>query len=164
MIFYTNLAMNNKDVKLGLDLEPVWWNKRPAVLICLNGRELFSGSISQTVSLDWLLPAQDRNRFTVELCNKEDADTRGELDMAVKILRLRIEDFALDSFMYLADYRPVYSRGYYQYAQDNNLTVDPVIKSNYLGFNGQWSIEFTWPAFTWIHEIEHLGWIHEKNL
>lgn len=156
--------MHNKDVKLGLDLEPVWWDKKPEILICFNDVELFSGLVFQPVSLDWLLPAQDSNRFTVELRNKQDTDTCNNLDMAVKILKLRIENFALDSFMCLAEYRPVYSEGYYRYAKDNNLTVEPVIKSNYLGFNGQWSIEFIWPTFTWIHQIEHLGWIHEKNL
>ena len=156
--------MHNKNVKLGVTLEPIWWSKTPEIVVCLNQIELFAGTLCQPVTLEWTLPANDLNHFTIRLCNKEDSDTQNNKDMAIKILQLRIEGFAFDSFMHLAEYRPEYSQGYYEYASNNNLTVNSIIKSNYMGFNGEWGIKFAWPTFTWIHEIENLGWIHEKNL
>jgi hypothetical protein len=156
--------MHHKNVKIGVTLQPIWWSKKPMVVICLNHTELFSGVLGQSVALDWTLPALDLNRFTVRLCNKEDSDNHDNKDMAIKILQLRIEGFAFDGFMHAAEYRPEYSQGYYEYASNHNLAVHPVIKSDYLGFNGVWSIEFSWPTFTWIHQTENLGWIHGKNL
>jgi len=156
--------MHHKNVKIGVALEPIWWSKKPELVICLNQMDLFAGMLGQPIDLDWTLPVQDMNRFAIRLCNKEDSDTQDNKDMAIKILQIRIEGFTFDSFQHIAEYRPEYSQGYHEYAIANNLTVDPVIKSNYLGFNGTWSIDFEWPTFTWIHQIENLGWIHGKNL
>ena len=31
----------------------------------------------------------------------------------------------------------------------------------YLGWNGIWVLDFTLPIYTWIHQIENLGWIYD---
>ena len=31
---------------------------------------------------------------------------------------------------------------------------------DYLGWNGTWTLQFTAPVFTWIHQVQNLGWIH----
>lgn len=155
-----------RDVKLKLNIRPVYWNDVPEIRIDFNREVLFAGHLYHPQVFDWLLPAQDTNRLSVTFLNKVDADNVDGKDKAVVIDSIELEELRYDSFMHVTQYRPVYSEGYYRYAKENNITVEPVIHANYLGFNGEWYFEFTWPTFTWIYNLEtqNMGWIYEKNI
>jgi len=155
-----------RDVELGLMLDPVFWDKLPEVRIEFNKNILFNGTLNKTKQFLWTLPAENVNRISVFFLNKKDSDTVDKLDKAVIITELSIEGLKYDSFLHLSKYKPMYSQGYYDYAKTHNIEVTPVIHSNYMGFNGEWFLEFTWPVFTWIYETEtnKLGWIYEKNI
>jgi hypothetical protein len=155
-----------RDVKLDLTLSPVFWQDPPDITVKFNDTVLFAGPLIETVQFDWTLPAEDANRLSVQLTNKTDADSQNGKDKAVTVDSIGIEGFYYQSFMHATRYRPDYSAGYYNYAKEKNITVESVIHSNYLGFNGEWCLEFTWPTFTWIYNLETngLGWIYEKNI
>ena len=155
-----------RDIELGLVLEPLFWADAPEVRIEFNQTVLFDTSLVKTEKFNWLLPAQDHNRLSVFFLNKNDSDTVGNLDKAVVVKEISLEELTYTTFMHRSQYRPEYSLGYYEYARHNNITVEPMINSNYLGFNGEWFLEFTWPTFTWIYETETsgTGWIYEKNI
>lgn len=165
MTFYQSMAIM-RDVELGLVLEPVYWADVPEVRIEFNQTVLFNASLSKTVKFDWLLAAQDHNRLSVFFLNKNDSDTVGDLDKAVVVKEIALEGLTYPTFMHCSQYCPNYSQGYYEYAKQNNMAVESMIHSNYLGFNGEWFLEFTWPTFTWIYETETsgTGWIYEKNI
>jgi hypothetical protein len=154
------------DVKLELTIEPVYWADVPQIRIEFNQSLLIEIALTKLERFNWTLPADDVNRLSVFFLNKQDSDTVDKLDKAVIIKEIGIEGFKYPSFLHLSQYCPDYSAGYYNYAKENNLTVEPVIHSNYLGFNGEWFLKFTWPTFTWIYETEtkNLGWIYEKNI
>lgn len=155
-----------RDVKLALDIEPIYWAEQPMVKIQFNEQVLHEGYMGEHKTFEWLLPAADNNRISVFLLNKTDRDTVGDKDKAVIIKSIGIEGFRYSSFMLQTQYRPVYTKGYYQYAKENNIKVQPIVKSNYLGFNGEWYLEFTWPVYQWIFQTETqgMGWIYEKNI
>jgi len=155
-----------RDVKLELVVDPVYWADRPQICIEFNQSPLIKLTLTKIKRFNWTLPANDVNRLSVFFLNKQDNDTINTLDKAVIIKEIGIEGFKYPSFLHLSRYRPDYSAGYYNYAKENNLTVEPIIHSNYLGFNGEWFLEFTWPTFTWIYENEtkNLGWVYEKNI
>jgi hypothetical protein len=155
-----------RDVKLDITMEPVFWQAPPDIRVEFNREILFSGSLDENKQFGWTLPAEDINRLSVFLTNKTDADCQGDKDKAVIINSVGVEGFHYESFMYNTRYRPDYSDGYYHYAKENNITVEPIIHSNYLGFSGEWFLEFTWPTFSWIYNLETngLGWIYEKNI
>jgi hypothetical protein len=155
-----------RDIKLDLALSPVFWQDPPEITIKFNDAVLFAGFLIESAQFDWTLPAEDVNRLSIRLTNKTDADSQNGKDKAVTVDSIGIEGFHYQSFMHATRYRPEYSAGYYLYAQENNITVEPVIHSNYLGFNGEWFLECTWPTFTWIYNLETngLGWIYEKNI
>jgi hypothetical protein len=155
-----------RDVILALELDSVFWQELPKIRIEFNGSELFAGPAEKELKFNWTLPAQDLNRLSVFFLNKKDSDSVDGKDKAVIIKRIGIEGFYYDSFMHRTRYRPEYSEGYYNYAKENNIKVEPVIHSNYLGFNGEWFLEFAWPTFTWIYNLEtnNQGWIYEKNI
>jgi len=155
-----------RDVNLGLVVDPVYWADCPEIQIKFNQDILFSGMLKQPHTFNWLLPAQDLNRISVFMLNKQDTDTVGNQDKAVIVKKVKLEGLSYPTFLNSSRYRPDYSQGYYHYAKQNNIVVEPVIHSNYLGFNGEWFLEFTWPTFSWIYETETggLGWIYEKNI
>jgi len=70
-------------------------------------------------------------------------------DKAVIVKKIVIEGYEFDNFLDQGVYYPV-GRCH--------------LNSNYLGWNGEWRLEFTTPIFTWLHKTQHLGWIYEKNL
>jgi len=155
-----------RDVRLGLVVDPLYWADTPQIRIEFNHKSLFEDSLIKIKRFSWQLPANDVNRLSVFFLNKRDADTVDNLDKAVIIKEIELEGLRYPSFMHKSWYRPEYSAGYYHYAKENNIAVEPVIHSNYLGFNGEWFLEFAWPTFTWIYETEtnKLGWIYEKNI
>ena len=155
-----------RDVKLALNLSPVFWQEPPAICIKFNDVVLFDGELTCETKFDWQLDAAESNRLSVFLLNKKDADCCDGQDKAVVVDSIGIEGLYYKTFMHKTLYHPIYSDGYYNYAKENNITVEPVIHSNYLGFNGEWFLEFTWPTFTWIYELETngMGWIYEKNI
>jgi hypothetical protein len=165
MTFYQSLDIM-RDVAIGLVLEPVYWDDPPDVRIEFNKTVLINNSFTTAQQFNWKLPAEDQNRLSVFFLNKKDQDTVDNLDKAVIIKEISLEGLSYPSFMHCSRYQPDYSTGYYQYAKENNIVVESVIHANYLGFNGEWFFEFTWPTFTWIYETETngRGWIYEKNI
>lgn len=155
-----------RDVALEIVLDPIYWNDAPDIRIEFNQTVLFKSNLLNTKKFNWMLPADDHNRLSVFFLNKTDSDTVDHLDKAVVVREILFEGLSYPTFMHRSQYRPEYSDGYYRYAKENNIVVEPVIHSNYLGFNGEWFLEFTWPTFTWIYETEtnHQGWIYEKNI
>jgi len=155
-----------RDVRLELAVDPVYWQDLPEIRIEFNQQVLFNSPLHKPKTFSWIMPAQDLNRLSIFFLNKQDSDTVDQLDKAVVVKAIALEGLQYPSFMHRSRYRPDYSEGYYQYAKEQGITVDPVIHSNYLGFNGEWYLEFTWPTFTWIYETEtnNLGWIYEKNI
>lgn len=155
-----------RDVNLGLVVDPLYWDEPPEICVKFNGLVIDSQQLIKSHRYNWTLVAQDTNRLSVFFLNKKDTDTVGELDKAVIIKEVIIEGLAFPSFLYNSLYCPVYSEGYHNYAKKNNIAVKSIIHSNYLGFNGEWYLEFTWPTFEWIYNIETagVGWVYEKNI
>lgn len=153
-----------RDVKLGVTLSPVYWNELPEYRIEFNGNTLESGFLKETAMFSWTLPAEDKNILRVHFLNKKENDTQDGKDKALVVDQINIEGFTFYSFLYAGKYTPQYSEGYYQYAKEHNLTVEPIVRQTYLGFNGAWELEIDWPVFTWIHQTENLGWLYDINI
>ena len=151
---------------LDLVVKPVFWQDPPMIKILFNQVVLHHDVCTGDTKFSWTQPALDHNRLSVFLLNKRESDNRNGQDKAIIIQRVGIEKFFYDSFMQQARYRPDYSAGYYQYAMERGIKVEPVVQSNYLGFNGEWWLEWSWPTFAWIYNVEtnNQGWIYEKNI
>jgi hypothetical protein len=94
------------------------------------------------------------NRFILEFANKTNATP----DMAVEIVDVDFEGMSLDRFRWSGVYFPDYPEPWAS-TQTNLPTFQK--SATYLGWNGQWELEFSVPIFTWIHRLENLGWIYD---
>lgn len=90
---------------------------------------------------------------TIEFYNK----TNDTPDMAVEIESVTFEGMTLDRFKWANKYYPNYPEPW----ASTQTNLEPVLTSStYLGWNGRWELHFDAPVFTWIHQIENLGWIY----
>ena len=79
-------------------------------------------------------------------------------DMAVEIESVTFEGMTLDRFKWSNKYYPNYPE---PWASEQTTPLPKYhASSTYLGWNGRWELEFEIPIFTWIHQIEHMGWIY----
>lgn len=92
----------------------------------------------------------------VEHYGKTDRDTDivAGKDIAIIVEAVKLNGITSPKFIWEGIYRPIYPR---------HLVNQPaeLKHSNYLGWNGSWSLDITLPVFTWIHNLENLGWIYD---
>ena len=122
----------------------------PAKLMQLNGPRTLR--FTQTVD-------RGNHAIYINFLNKLDSESdlaQGK-DMAVEIAKVTIEGMTLDRFRWAGLYYPRYPEPW----AGGQTNLKPVVKSaTYLGWNGRWELPFTTPIFTWIHQLEGLGWLY----
>lgn len=158
------MGTNLKDINIGVSLRPIFWEEYPEYKIEFNDVELVKGFLPNSVTHEWCLPAGNNNKLKIYFLNKKEDDTVANKDKAIIIDKVSIEGFQFDSFLRAGRYTPTYTKGYLNYAQENNLPVHQVLQETDLRFNGFWELELTWPIFTWIHQTENLGWLYKVNI
>ena len=88
-------------------------------------------------------------QLNIEHYGKRDSDPT----TAVVIEKITFNEITSPKFVWEGLYRPNYP---------SHMTGDSELKyHNYLGWNGMWTLDFTLPIYTWIHQVENLGWIYD---
>jgi hypothetical protein len=85
----------------------------------------------------------------VEFLNKLPNDTvpGSNLDKAVVIESVSFFGITDPKFAWAGVYHPV--------------DQDPLSAHTYLSWNGTWTLRFDVPVFTWMHQVQDLGWIYQ---
>ena len=139
-------------VRLAVELTPVVGHTSPEVLISTPGHKIHTlldqfdrFELSFTESSAWL---------EIQMINKSSTDH----DMAVIINKIEFFGISDPKFIWLGQYTPEYPEPWFSQQQS---TPQPVLTNvTYLGWNGTWRLDFGAPVFTWIHQVQNLGWIH----
>lgn len=152
-------------VTVDVHLKSIFWHRHPTVKVKLNDKEQ-NLTLSQDTFVSFVSEANKDDKFilSVEHYGKtaKDHDVVHNLDTAVVVDRIVLNGIESRRFIWQGLYTPHYEETYVADLQRNGVTLEPVLKNcNYLGWNGVWSLEFTAPVFTWIHQLEHLGWIYD---
>jgi len=135
---YSDLKDIDNRLRIKLALEPVGTPEVSVIIgTVYGGGKLFQLSIFDT-ELDLLKPFA----IEIELKNKiYDAST----ETAVIIKSLQIDNIDLvPKFDYLATYI------------NDHANTDP---TNYLGFNGKWTLTIDRPFYQWLHQATGQGWL-----
>lgn len=146
-------------VKGSITIDPVGYDDVvPEIAVTIDQELLFSGPLTQsrTIQIDQSFDSSTPHRLCVEFFNKKDSDTKIDTGQDKAVIIKEIEFFEIKSprFVWAGEYRPVYP----SHMRDQS----PILKyHNYLGWNGIWYLDFTVPIFTWIHQVEDLGWIYD---
>lgn len=129
----------------------------PEVSIKLDQDSLFFGILQEPIEIQFNKLSLDKTHsLSVEFLNKKDSDTKMDTKQDKAIIVKQINFFGITSprFVWAGEYRPIYP---------SHMVDQPEILKyhDYLGWNGVWTLNFTTPVFTWIHQTEDLGWIYD---
>jgi hypothetical protein len=97
--------------------------------------------------------------FIIDFFNKTNDDCIPDLnlDKTITIKDVKIGSIQTDKFKWISEYTPRYPEPWYS---EQLIKPAPTqFGATVLGFNGEWKINFSSPVYTWIHQIENLGWI-----
>ena len=86
--------------------------------------------------------------------NKPDDDA----DLAVMIDQVEFFGISDPKFVWAGNYTPSYPEPWHSQQIEKPPTCIP--QQNYLGWNGKWRLEFSVPVFTWMHQVQNLGWLY----
>jgi hypothetical protein len=133
-------------VKMTVTLQPV---KCPLVTVTA-GKITHTQQLLTTTSFDFDFVASDQAVLTVEHHGKLDLD----VDTAVIVQSIEFYGICDPRFIWAGIYNPVYP-GHYP-DQKSKLPGQ-----GYLGWNGTYVLEFQVPIFSWIHQVQDLGWLYQ---
>ena len=153
--------------KISITLEPVWnpevHTEAPKVFVGINDY-MNESIIEKETTFNFDFDAtEDTYNLNVDFVNKTDADTvPGEnIDKAVIIKSIEIFGITDRRFIWQGIYTPKYPEMWAAEQLNKGVVLKQHLKNQtYLGWNGRWSLEFTVPIFTWVHNVQNLGWIY----
>jgi hypothetical protein len=136
---YSDLQDIDTRLNLVIELEPVG---TPAARVIVNDKEYDYPRLSNSIIINDYLLLMDNINIDIILSDKHYTT---EYETAVIIRRLSIDNIELTpKYDYLAEYH-----------NDHNFN-NP---TNYLGFNGKWTLTFDRPFYHWLHHHSGQGWL-----
>jgi hypothetical protein len=142
-----------------LDLEPVYQESPPQVRVTVGNQIIWQDVLStaEKVEHSQKLP-QGLHQLSVELFNKSDLDRT----QALILKNLKINGIVDRKFIWTGIYRPCYPEPWASEQRQLGIDIkEEIVNVDYLGWNGVWKLNFSSPIFTWIHQIQDLGWIYD---
>lgn len=142
-------------------LQPVWHDDPPRIKLGINDN-LEEVSLTHTTEFKFIHNLDSGNHIlTIEFLNKTDSDSQLDsgLDKAVIIDKIAFFGISDPKFVWKGDYKPLYPE---PWASQQSIPPPEISHShNYLGWNGVWKLQFQMPIFTWMHQVQDLGWIYQ---
>jgi len=142
-------------------LTPVWHDDPPRIKLGINDN-LEEVSLIETSEFKFIQNLNSGNHIlTIEFLNKTDDDSQLDSgrDKAVIIDKIAFFGISDPKFVWNGNYKPLYPEPWA--SQQLTLPSEILQSHNYLGWNGVWKLEFQMPIFTWMHQVQDLGWIYQ---
>lgn len=139
-------------VQIGVKLVPVG---APCVRINIANFDQLTQLTKPTVFNIQFDSATVRETLLIEHLNKSATDP----DTAVIVDSIEFFGIVDPKFAWAGVYCPVYPEPWY--SQQPSIPPAEIIGQTYLGWNGTYRLDFDVPVFTWIHQVQNLGWIYQ---
>jgi hypothetical protein len=152
-----NMAMTYP-VKLDVCLRPKWHVDPPEINIGIND-DIQRIILSDIQTFHYEFTADNTATLTVELLNKN--PDKG-LDKLVYIESISFFGISDSKFVWAGIYEPEYPEPWVSEQQQAGVVLKQhLTNQDCLGWNGKWTLTFDVPVFTWIHQVQKLGWIYD---
>ena len=140
-------------VKLAVTLSPVNHSRFISVTVGVD-QNTTTIKLEKPTTINFEYMANELSQLIVELPNKQDQ----EAVIIDKITFFSIED---PRFAWSGVYEPQYPEPWASEQRSQGVALKPQLTAHtYLGWPGKWTLTFTVPVFTWIHQTQNLGWIY----
>ena len=128
----------------------------PDICVRVDNEVIVSGPQRHKLGLDIDLELEPgMHRLWVHFLNKNYKESTPTSDMAVIIDRVLFQHLDHDFKIY-SRYCPNYPQ---PWLSQQTQPLETEIHGNYLGWSGQWYLEFETPIYRWIHQRLNLGWL-----
>jgi hypothetical protein len=143
-------------VNIKIELHPLIVKTAPEIFISSEDLtvEYINLKKPMTIEREIECSTEGKHIFTIGFLNKNYDECSVNSDMAVIINSVKFQNLEHD-FKIFSKYVPTYPEDWRASGRD----CTEVIHSNYLGWNGTWSLEFETPIYRWIHHRLDLGWL-----
>lgn len=149
--------------QINLHVTPVWHLEPPMCSIQFSKDVFFKEEIKESKIYsyeEYLTPG--KYDITIEFLNKKKTDTVDGKDKAIKIDRITFNGIESNKFVWQGVYRPVYPEPWASQQKNLGKKLNTIVNSaTYLGWNGQWTLTYSAPIYTWIHNVENYGCIYD---
>ena len=142
--FGTSMATDYQ-VCMSLRLRPV---NQPRVLITAGGHTI-DQPLTKIEDFNFNFIAHDQATISVHHVDKLDSDPT----TAVEIASVSFFGITEPQFAWAGVYTPAYPTHW------SGPSILP--GQTYLGWNGTWTLEFSVPVFSWMHQTLNLGWQYQ---
>lgn len=153
------------EIKGSVILDAVWWKDPPEVVAGLDDVILYQGQLQKETKISFDQKSRvGSHRIWVKFVNKRHDDTNVHTGQDKAVLIKQIEFFGIQSprFVWAGVYEPQYPQSWVNHLQQQGKIAESHLRyHDYLGWNGIWYLDFSLPIFTWIHQIENLGWVYD---
>ena len=150
-------------IKLQTRLRPIYHTDPPEIRLGINGN-LTTVNLTESTEFNFEFTTVDSCDLSVEFLNKTNSDTILDqgLDKAVVIESVSFFGIQDPKFVWAGVYKPEYPEPWATEQQENGVVLkQQLTNQTYLAWNGKWTLTFTVPVFTWIHNVQNLGWIYD---
>ena len=147
-----------------LEVIPTYHQTLPVIVYGVDEKIVNQITLSRPCVLNFALDlTPGAHSIFLDFINKSDVDCIPDqgLDKFVTIGNITINKICLPKFNWAATYRPEYPEPWYSQQMPPPQAVRQ--GSSQLGWNGRWQLKFDAPVFSWIHQLENMGWIWPTN-
>jgi hypothetical protein len=139
---FSELQATKINLPVVILVEPVFDTQSPEIMVTVAHQVLFSGQLTQPVTLSCCVDLLSQFEISIELINKDD---HKDHTSAVVIAQLIIDSHDLvPQWSHLA-----------HYSNDKNYNLP----TTHLGFNGSWKLDINEPFYRWWHRVTGQGWL-----
>ena len=140
-------------VKLSVVLSPIH-HANPILVNIGTNDNLTTVNLQDTTTINFEFATAESCTLTVELPTKQDQ----EAVIVESVSFFGIED---PKFAWAGIYQPKYPEPWASEQKSQGVVLkQQLVAHTYLGWPGKWTLTFTVPVFTWIHQTQNLGWIY----
>ena len=140
-------------VKLAVNLETINCNRAIVVTVGID-QNITTVNLQKETTLNFEFLSHNTSRLTIEILDKVEQ----EAVIVKSVSFFGIED---PKFAWAGIYEPNYPEPWASQQRSQGVVLKPQLNAHtYLGWPGKWTLTFTVPVFTWIHQTQNLGWIY----
>jgi hypothetical protein len=140
-------------VRLSVTLTPVH-HDRPLPVTMGIDKNTTTIMLDKTTTINWEFESKHECELTVEFQDKQNQ----EAVIVESVSFFGIED---PKFAWTGVYEPCYPEPWATEQRSQGVVLKQQLSPHtYLGWNGKWTLTFTVPVFTWMHQTQNLGWIY----
>ena len=141
-------------VEMSVTMQPLHHDRPLPVQIGIDG-DFVDVDLDMITSKDFKFVSQGVCKLQVKLLDKRDLE-------AVVIQQVSFFGITDPRFTWAGVYEPVYPEPWATEQSDAGVILQPQLSPHtYLSWPGTWTLIFELPVFSWIHNIQDLGWIYD---